>query len=109
MKYILDSSVAFKWFVREAETDRALRLRDDFLNAVHELVSPDVFPFEIAHALTRASRQGRVAVPDALQLLAAALKTLPALHPGLLLLPRAAELSAQVRIGVYDCLYVALA
>jgi predicted nucleic acid-binding protein len=37
------------------------------------------------------------------------LSTLPALHPHLPLLPRAYQLSSQVRIGVYDCLYVALA
>ena len=36
------------------------------------------------------------------------LATLPALHPYLPLLPRAYELSSQARIGVYDCLYVAL-
>src|ERR1700681_4014438 len=106
MKYVLDSSVAFKWFVREAETDAALRLRDEFLNAVHELLAPDVFPIEIAHALTRASRQGRIAVSDSLQLLADALKTLPRLHGSLPFLARAAELSAMVRIGAYDCLYV---
>jgi predicted nucleic acid-binding protein len=34
---------------------------------------------------------------------------LPDLHPYLSLLPRAYELSSQARIGVYDCLYVALA
>lgn len=108
MKYGLDSSVAFKWFVRETDTDKALGLRDDFLNGVHDLLSPDVFPFEIAHALTRAQRQGRIGVPDALHLLADALKVLPALHSGLPLLPRAAELSLKARIGVYDCLYIAL-
>jgi len=109
MKYILDSSVAFKWFVREKDTDKALAVRDDFRAGVHELLAPDVFPFEIAHALTRAERQGRIPARDALRLLADALNTLPALHPGLPLLPRATELSSQARIGVYDCLYVALA
>jgi len=109
MRYVLDSSVAFKWFVREAETDSALRLRDAFRNAVHELVAPDVFPIEIAHALMRALRQGRLAASDSLDLLAYALKTLPELHASLPLLPRAAELSAMARIGIYDCLYVALA
>lgn len=56
MKYGLDSSVGFKWFVREADSDKALRLRDAYRAGVHELLSPDVFPFEIAHALTRAQR-----------------------------------------------------
>ncbi len=34
---------------------------------------------------------------------------LPTIHASLPLLPRAYEISSQMRIGVYDCLYVALA
>ncbi|HET6878943.1 MAG TPA: type II toxin-antitoxin system VapC family toxin [Pirellulales bacterium] len=108
MIYGLDSSVAIKWFIREADTDKALRLRDEYLQGIHRLLSPDVFPFEIAHALTRAERQGRIPVQDALKLLADALNVLPLLHDGLPLLPRAAELSSQARLGVYDCLYISL-
>ncbi|HVA49555.1 MAG TPA: type II toxin-antitoxin system VapC family toxin [Pirellulales bacterium] len=108
MKDGLDSSVAFKWFVPETDSDKALRLCDDFLAGVYELMSPDVFPFEIAHALTRAERQGRIPSQQSLQLVGESLTLLPTLHPGLRLLPRAAELSSQARIGVYDCLYIAL-
>lgn len=37
------------------------------------------------------------------------LRLLPLLYDSLSLLPRAYELSSAFRIGVYDCLYVALA
>ena len=37
MKRVVDSSVAFKWEVTEADSDQALRLRDDYRNAVIEL------------------------------------------------------------------------
>ena len=30
MKYVLDSSVAFKWVVPVSDTPRAVRLRDEF-------------------------------------------------------------------------------
>jgi predicted nucleic acid-binding protein len=63
MKYVLDSSVAFKWVVAESDTPRAVRLRDEFRAAIHEVIAPDVFPIEVAHALTRAERQGRVPSP----------------------------------------------
>jgi len=33
----------------------------------------------------------------------------PALHPYISLMPRAYELSSAMRLGVYDCLYIALA
>ena len=36
-------------------------------------------------------------------------KLLPQLHSSLTLLPRAYEISSQMRVGIYDCLYIALA
>ena len=42
-------------------------------------------------------------------LLADILNTAPLLHPSLPLLLRACEISSQMRVGIYDCLYVALA
>lgn len=109
MKYILDSSVAFKWFVLETDTAKSLGLRDAYSNGVHELLAPDVFPAEIAHALTRAERQQRITPTEGSQFLRDMLAILPQLYPYLPLLPRAYEISSQARIGVYDCLYVALA
>ena len=65
MKYVIDSSVAFKWVVPEPDSDKADRLREDFRNAVHELIAPGVFPVEVGHALTRAERQRRISVGSA--------------------------------------------
>jgi predicted nucleic acid-binding protein len=109
MKYVCDSSVAFKWVVTESDTPRAIRLRDEFRAAVHELIAPEVFPYEVAHALTRAERQGRIPVADAVVRLIDVLTTCPILIPTLPLLLRATDLSSRSRVGVYDCLYVALA
>lgn len=109
MKDVLDSSTAFKWVVAEVHTDKALRLRDDFRNGLREFLAPDVFPVEIAHSLTRAERQGRITPAQGIVFLGDILSGLPQLFPSLSLLPRAYELSSQMRIGVYDCLYVALA
>jgi predicted nucleic acid-binding protein len=109
MRYVLDSSVAFKWEVPEVDSDRAIRLRDGARQGVHELLAPDVFPVEVAHAMTRAERQGRVSVADGWRLWLAIMADAPTLHPYLSLLPRAYAISSSVRIGVYDCLYVALA
>lgn len=109
MRYVLDSGVAFKCLVPEADTGRAVRLRDGYLAGTHELVAPDVFPIELTHALTRAERQGRITPLQGAQLFRDALTTLPLLHPALPLLPRAYTISSTFGIGVYDCLYVALA
>ncbi len=108
MKYVLDSNVALKWVLAEPDSAAARGLRDDFRNGVHELLAPDVFPVEVAHALTRAERQGRIAVGDSEIFLADVLTTSPALHLYLPLLQRATEISSSMRVGVYDCLYIAL-
>jgi predicted nucleic acid-binding protein len=109
MKYVLDSCVAVKWFLAEIDSAKAIQLRDEFNQQIHELLAPDVFPVEIAHALSRAERRGLIQPIDGSQYLSDLLAYLPTLHASLTLLPRAYEISSQARIGVYDCLYVALA
>lgn len=109
MRYVLDSNVAIKWVLNESDSTLAVKVLDDLVNLVHELIAPDVFPVEIAHALSRAERKGVLVPPQGTAALAGILQTLPDLHESLLLLPRAFEISSQQRIGVYDCLYLALA
>jgi len=109
MKRVLDSSVGVKWVIPEKDSDKALQLRDDFLNKIVELVSPDIFLIEAAHAITRAERQKRITPAEEAKALTHLLTTAPDLLRYVPLLPRAYELSSQFRIGVYDCLYVALA
>ena len=82
-------------------------MRDEFRTAVHELIAPDCWPTEIAHALTKAERQGRLV--DAEGLWMDLMSTAPRFFPSPPLMPRALRIARQARIGVYDCLYVALA
>jgi predicted nucleic acid-binding protein len=109
MNYVLDASVALKWVLTERDSDKALDLRDRARRGLCKLLAPDVFPVEIAHALTRAERRGLLLPPEASVLTSNILATAPALYSSIALLPRALEISSQMRIGVYDCLYVALA
>ena len=67
------------------------------------------FPQELVHALTRAERQGRIPLADAVTRLIDVLTTCPILIPSLPLLLRATGISSSTLVGVYDCLYVALA
>lgn len=109
MKYVLDSSVGFKWVVVESLADKARKLRDEYRQAVHELLAPDVFPIEIGHALARAERQGRVSPYQGAILWKDMMQTCPKLSPSIPLVPRAFAIASRERIGIYDCLYVALA
>lgn len=109
MKYVLDSNVALKWVLTESDSDKARQLRADFQNQVHELLAPDVFPVELAHALVRSERKGIITPAHGPIFLAGILATQPQLHPHMPLLWRAYSIASQARIGVYDCLYIALA
>lgn len=109
MTYVIDTSVGFKWAVAEIDSDKAVRLRDDFNNAVHELLAPDLFPTEMANALAVTERAGRIKPGEAALFLADILTSSPVLHSAIPLLPRAIDLSLHTKQSVYDCLYVALA
>jgi len=86
VRYVLDSSVALKWFLREPDSAKALRLRDDARTGLHELLAPDVFPVEITHAITRAERQKRITPAEGASFAADLLAELPDLYPTLPLL-----------------------
>src|SRR5262249_24454661 len=109
MRYVLDASAALCWVLPRPNSGKALQLRADFQNAVHELIAPSVFSGEVASALTKAERQKLIPVGDARPLLGRVLRTRPFMRPYETLLDRAVDMSSQTRSGLYDCLYVALA
>ncbi len=109
MRYVLDSNISLKWVLTEADSDKARLLRTEFQNGIHELIAPDVFPVEVAHGLAKAERRGVIPQNDADRLLTNVLSSPPRFHPYLPMLKRALDIASPARIGVYDCLYVALA
>jgi predicted nucleic acid-binding protein len=109
VKYVLDSSVALKWALPEADSAKAIRLRDEYRNGVHELLAPDIFPSEIANGLASAERQRRIRAGESAIFLNDILSAAPALHPSPPLLIRAMEVAISAKQAVYDCIYLALA
>ncbi len=109
MRYVLDASVALKWVLPEADAAKAIALRQDYRNGTHELLAPDIFPVEVAHGLARAERRRIIRPPQGLALLTDVMLTPPQFYVYLPLLLRAFNIASQARVGVYDCLYVALA
>ncbi len=109
MKYVLDSSVAFKWVVQENHSSKSLLLREDYRKAVHELIAPDFFPFEVGNALTKAERQKIIKPPDGWAAWLTVMADSPVLIPPTHLMPRAYDISSQYRSALFDCFYIALA
>ena len=109
MKAVLDSCVALKWALAEADSPQALELRAQFEQQLHALLSPDIFLAECSHALLKAERKGVIKKGDAALLLGDILSTPPDMHGYIPLMARAVEIASDMRCGFYDCLYVALA
>jgi predicted nucleic acid-binding protein len=109
MRYVLDSSVALKWVLPEADSAKAIRLRDGYSNGLHELLAPDIFPSEVANGLASAERQKRIRSGEAAIFLNDILSAAPALHWSSPLLIRAMEIAIPTKQAVYDCIYLALA
>jgi len=110
MKYVIDASTAIPWEIPEPLSVKARQLREDHRNHIHELLTTDLFPTEVANALLVAERRGRILPGQGALFLAEILKVRPAIHTALLdLLPRAYAIAHSTVWSVYDCLYVALA
>jgi len=109
MKYVLDASVALRWVISDPTSAKAIQLRDDYQNGIHELLAPDIFIGEVANALTKAERQKLIPIGDAVPLLGKVLSAPPILRSYVPLVKRATEISSRTRSGFYDCLYLVLA
>lgn len=109
MKYVLDSSVALKWVLPEADSAKAIRLRDDYNASIHDLFAPDIFIPETANGLAAAERQGRIKTGEAVIFFHDIVRNSPAIRTTQPLLIRAMEISLSTRQAVYDCIYLALA
>jgi len=48
---VVDASVAAKWFIPEADSDKAVMLRNRHVEGVLALMAPDLFVYEVANAL----------------------------------------------------------
>ncbi len=105
--FVLDASVALKWVLNEPSRHRDLMIQNAFLSESIDLFAPDFFELEVAHVLAKCARRGLIFDPSAHH--ASVKTTAPRFFPSQPLIPRALEIADRHRIGVYDCVCVALA
>jgi predicted nucleic acid-binding protein len=109
---VVDASVAAKWFLPEngeALADQALALLDKYDKREIQFVVPDLFYVEIASAIWKAVRAGRVPRAFGDQALVLLTQREFATVPSLKLLDKAFQIATAFERTVYDSLYVALA
>ena len=103
--YVVDASVAVKWFFEEAHSENALRL----LNDPHELHAPDFLWMELASVVCQRVRRKEISSGKGLQILLA-LRRLPIqIFPFADLLDAATAIAFETATSPYDCVYIALA
>lgn len=103
--YIVDASVAAKWYFNEEHTEAARRV----LQRQHELHAPELLVLETDAVLCKRIRRGQITESQADDIRAAVRRLPILLYPQSLLLSAAYELAKLVRRSPYDCLYLALA
>ena len=67
MKYVLDSAVAVKWTLAEADSDKARRLRDKIQQGQHQLIAPDWFILQVQNILGKAAARSIISEQEAVQ------------------------------------------
>src|SRR5262249_31255959 len=100
MKYVLDSSVALKWVLPEADSAKAIRLRDEYTTAIHDLLPPAFFPWKSATPFASPERQLRTRPGESAIFLNDVLSAPPALHPPPPLLIGAMEIEIETKQAV---------
>jgi predicted nucleic acid-binding protein len=104
---ILDSSVVIKWFSIEEDTDKALLLRENYINGKCVLADPDLLLYEIANALRYNKAVTKEDVTAAIDSIFAL--DIDVVVPTKEVIEEAISLAFQYDITVYDAYFVALA
>lgn len=109
--YVLDASVAAKWYLPRGENlvEESVHLLDEFKSGRTRLAVPDLFWPEMGSIFWKAVRKKRISVQSAEEALQS-LSELPLpTVPSYPLLRNAYTIATRFQCTVYDCTYVALA
>jgi len=110
--YILDASVAAKWFLpanREPLAEESLSILDGYSQGEVQLFVPDLFWPEFGNILWKAVRLGRISIKSAEEAIGSMLDLRIPTSPSSPLLPEAFSIAVHFERSVYDAVYVALA
>jgi predicted nucleic acid-binding protein len=103
--FVVDASVALKWYVPEIYSQAALRLSDPD----SRLMAPDLLPIELNNAVWKKLTLKELSQTEA-ELIVDQIKQLPIkLFSSMNFLDEAFELACVTQRTVYDSLYVAMA
>jgi len=103
--YVIDASVAVKWFVPETHSSEAATL----LDPVHNLHAPDLLLAEVANTLWKKTRRRELKPGEARLVVRGLASVSLEITPTRELLTGALDLALHVGCTAYDAMYLALA
>lgn len=101
--FVIDASVAVKWLVEEADSDKAANLRGA------RLLAPDLMALEVASALSVRVRSGMMTSEQALARLDLLRVADVSWTATFQVLDAALEIANRILHSIYDCVYLVLA
>ena len=109
-RFVVDASVAIKWYLPEALAEQADRFLEEAATAGARLLAPDLIVAELGNILWKKHRLKEISPPEARQILTQIRDLFPIqLYSSIPLLESAWEVARIYERSVYDALYVALA
>jgi predicted nucleic acid-binding protein len=105
--FIVDASVAVKWYVKEEMREKALRLRDEFVSGLIDLEAPSLILYEVGNALRHHPATTAADCAEAVRQLQNLGLVVHELDDTLI--DTAANLAFDEKLTFYDGVYLALA
>jgi Predicted nucleic acid-binding protein, contains PIN domain len=103
MTYVIDASVAAKWFIAEPLRTEACR----FLDYRERLHAPDLLVTEVASIAWKRVRRNEISTDQARTMVMIVRCYIPNLHASSDLVDTALTIAIELRHPIYDCLYLA--
>lgn len=107
--YVVDASVAVKWFFLEEGNAQAMAFLRGAAEGHYVLLAPDFLVIEVANAVWKRHRRGEVTKEEAVEIIERVAFARLEWTEAIELVPRAATLAITLNCTVYDALYLALA
>ncbi len=104
MKFILDASVAAKWFNVEDLSEKAVEARKEYVEGAVELAAPAHIIYEVGNSVWK---NPQLADKDAIEAIALLLRMgLRLLEPSVHRVSRSMEIARLKRLTFYDAIYL---
>ncbi len=110
MEYVIDASVAVKWFLPELHSEKADALLNDFLHQGLNLLAPDLIVPEVTNTFwKRCTLTKEISLSEATESCTDFLRLPLTVERSAIIAERALNFAVQEHHRVYDALYVMLA